>query len=493
MRQRINGIDSDVGISHRSARHDTPPGPPTKGAGAMTQQAVPHVWTIEEGLAAGAECQAAALHYRRQFNWSVTCCCPPDHVGVARVSRKHGRKCKSPGKRPWHTWAEYQNRLPTEDEINRWWDQLPNSNVGAILGEISGIIRVDAEGERGRARLRELCGGELPVTPTFESGSGGGNCGLIFAVPAGVELQTRSEPFTVGDHDELRLQGRGSQTVLPPSRHVSGGRYRWLPGLSPDDIPIAPMPDRMVEIMRVRERAKRLANGRATRETDPADVALALAALEGLSKDRAGNYDDWLHVGMALHSVDDGDATLEAWDKWSHSSEELYEEGACAEKWETFTRDRENGITLGSLLHWAQQDGWVRPLGPKIVRGHQHFGTNGDGRHADESAAPAAKEASPATPARQPPPGDPADDCSSDPVHCTDLGNAIRMWQQHGRDLHHEHRWKVWLVWDGCRWAADDLAHAKVRAKRTVTAMFREARIQVQAIEKQLEAMEEVE
>ena len=35
----------------------------------------------------------------------------------------------------------------------------------------------------------------------------------------------------------------------------------------------------------------------------------------------------------------------------------------------------------------------------------------------------------------------------------TDLGNAQRLVQRHGRDIHFVHHWKKWLTWDGIRWS----------------------------------------
>jgi hypothetical protein len=319
----------------------------------------PAVWTTDEGLAAGEECLAAALDYLRR-GWSVMCCCPPDHVGVGLVVRTHSKKCKSPGKRPWHTWTEYQNRPPTEAEVRRWWKQLPNSNVGAALGPVSGLVRVDVEGEGGGKKLRELCGGDPPRTLAFTSGQPG-SLGLLYRIPPGVELQTKREPFKIDEHDELRLQGRGAQTVLPPSRHPKGTRYRWLPGQSPGEVEAAPMLPWMVDMMQVRQRSRKASPDHNPEGTDSADIALALEALEALNKDRASNYDDWLHTGMALHSVSDGDVMLEAWDNWSKNCEEKYEEGRCAEKWATFESKREECIGLGSLVHWAKAAGWKPP------------------------------------------------------------------------------------------------------------------------------------
>jgi hypothetical protein len=323
----------------------------------------PYCWTIEEGLVAGKECFEAALGYLAR-GWSVTSCCPPDHVGVGRVSRRHSKVCKSPGKRPWHTWVEYQKRLATEAEVREWWRLLPNANVGAALG-ISGVVRVDGDGDGGAAKLRELCGGDPPRTLEFTSGQPG-SLGLLYAVPPGVKLQTKSEPFRLGRHNELRLQGPGAQTVLPPSRHRKGGRYRWLAGRGPGEIEAAPMPPWMIDMMRLRERNQSVSAGHAAEGADPADIALALAALAGLSEGRAGDYDTWLHVGMALHAVSDGDVLLEAWNKWSKHCEDKFAEGACAEKWATFDRQRQEGVGLGSLVFWAKSDGWTPPPRPGV-------------------------------------------------------------------------------------------------------------------------------
>jgi hypothetical protein len=94
-----------------------------------------------------------------------------------------------------------------------------------------------------------------------------------------------------------------------------------------------------------------------TVEPAPDDRSLALLALGALSPARAADYDSWLQVGMALHAV--ADDLLDAWDAWSRSCPDKYERGACAAKWATFSRG--GGIGLGSLCHWAEEDGWHPP------------------------------------------------------------------------------------------------------------------------------------
>jgi hypothetical protein len=88
------------------------------------------------------------------------------------------------------------------------------------------------------------------------------------------------------------------------------------------------------------------------------DRDLALAALSGLSPSRAVGYWDWLGIGMVLHSVDQGEDMLLAWDQWSRACPEKYTEAACTAKWRSF---KGKGLGIGSLIRWARLDGWTGP------------------------------------------------------------------------------------------------------------------------------------
>jgi putative DNA primase/helicase len=199
-------------------------------------------------LAGGRACLEAALRYLRDYGWSVLCLCPADHVGIDRVVPGHSASCDKPGKRPWHRWLKYRDCLPTGAQVRSWWGKVPNANVGVALGPVSGLVRVDAEGQDAAAKVRELSGGRaLPDTLAFQSGrKDGTGRGWLYAIPRGVLLKTTPKPLKVG---EVRFQARGTQTVLPPSRHKDGNLYRWLPGHGPGEIEPAPMPDWMVALM----------------------------------------------------------------------------------------------------------------------------------------------------------------------------------------------------------------------------------------------------
>lgn len=84
------------------------------------------------------------------------------------------------------------------------------------------------------------------------------------------------------------------------------------------------------------------------------DAVKARAALSVLNVLDFTAYEDWIEVGMALHSV--GDATLLIdWDEWSQGDPNRYQEGVCIEKWDTFNSD--GGLGLGSLIKAAEATG----------------------------------------------------------------------------------------------------------------------------------------
>jgi len=56
----------------------------------------------------------------------------------------------------------------------------------------------------------------------------------------------------------------------------------------------------------------------------------------------------------------------------------------------------------------------------------------------------------------------------------TDLGNAERMVAMHGQNIKFCKIWGKWLIWDGKRWAIDDIAQIMQLAKKTVRNIYKE-------------------
>jgi hypothetical protein len=194
-----------------------------------------------EAVAAGRECLEAAVAYLG-MGWPPLALCPPDHVGVGRG---HAAECSNPGKVPWHSWKDYQSVLPAAGLVRGWWKQNVQSNVGVALGPLSGLIGVDPDGPAGEAKLQEMSAGDLP--PTLEFSTPGGGRRLLYRIPSG--SQFRPTYLNIGKHEELRFLALGAQTVMPPSRHKSGGRYVWKSGQGPGEIEAAPAPKWLVAYM----------------------------------------------------------------------------------------------------------------------------------------------------------------------------------------------------------------------------------------------------
>jgi len=124
------------------------------------------------------------------------------------------------------------------EAIAEWWRRWPEANVGIATGSPSGVVVVDVDPRHGGDEgLRDLEAryGPLPDTPTVLTGGGGQH--FFFAIPPGVTV--RSRRLAPG----VDLKGEGGYVVAPPSVHPSGQRYVWELARSPDDLPLAPLPD----------------------------------------------------------------------------------------------------------------------------------------------------------------------------------------------------------------------------------------------------------
>jgi Bifunctional DNA primase/polymerase, N-terminal len=197
-----------------------------------------------ERCAAGAACLQAALQFS-SWGMAPLCCCDPDHVAVGKP---HAKGCTTWGKTPMRPWKRWQTQVPALADVERQWRDYPLGNVGIVLGQGSGVVRIDVDGTTGPALLAQWSGGDLPDTWEFLSPSGGH--GWLYSWDKEVPCRTTTTKTIKGKHEELRLMGNGSQTMVPPSRHADGGTYTWVPGHSPTSCALAPAPDWLVTRLR---------------------------------------------------------------------------------------------------------------------------------------------------------------------------------------------------------------------------------------------------
>lgn len=152
-----------------------------------------------------------------------------------------GKDCGTPGKHPvekaWQTMATCD-----EDVIASWFEKDRPVNIGLLLGKKSGVIDVELDSGEAKAAWNDLDLGEV-YTPTYTSGRGPHR---LFLWEEGLPAASVRKPRGI----EIRIGNEGGiQSVLPPSRHHTGGMYQWVPGLSIDDVPVAPLPPKLKALL----------------------------------------------------------------------------------------------------------------------------------------------------------------------------------------------------------------------------------------------------
>lgn len=162
--------------------------------------------------------------------------------------------CRPGGKEPLiRDWPHEASTDPRR--ITAWWNRWPDANIGVVTGERSGVLALDVDHPPALAEL-EAARGELPATRTHATGSGGMH--YLFSYPDTGERFGNSS----GDLPEgLDVRGEGGYIVAPPS--TTTRPYETL-----DELPLAPVPEWMLEALGEPQRA---ASGRGNRHS-PAPI-----------------------------------------------------------------------------------------------------------------------------------------------------------------------------------------------------------------------------
>lgn len=128
--------------------------------------------------------------------------------------------CGSPGKHP-RTKHGVKDATTDEDQIQAWWLEWPDANIGIATGSESGFFVLDVDGEEGEKSLHELEKTHDILPTTIFSITGGNGKHLFFNHP-GFKISNK-----VAIAPGLDVRGDGGYIVAPPSTHISGRRYEW--------------------------------------------------------------------------------------------------------------------------------------------------------------------------------------------------------------------------------------------------------------------------
>ena len=258
-------------------------------------------------------------------------------------------------KRPYQ--AKWQERPLTKAKLAAELKAGRARAIGVCCGVPSGgLLFLDHDGKSASTILREWgCPmSSLPRSWTVTSGRDG-RFQVIYQVPEHYWDAIATRKFKTGVTDaegkpeQVELRWTGCQSVVAGDHPLTSG-YHWVTKYTPDDLPIAEAPSELLERM-LKPVATAVVLAEARIGDD--DATRARSYLDALSAGRADDYDDWLAVGMALHSVGE-DALLDDWEQWSAQSGK-HKPSDCQRKWRSF---KKSGITLGTLGDMAKKDGW---------------------------------------------------------------------------------------------------------------------------------------
>lgn len=221
--------------------------------------------------------------------------------------------------------------------------------IGLVLGPASGVLAVDFDGNGSTATFREVFGhphADLPPTVTWSSGRPNRRQ-LAYRVPFDYWPHLRNRrSWKRNGSTVLELRWAGHQSVIAGAHPDTNG-YHWIPGRSPQDLNVADAPDWLLDPLFKKPEEHPSADYQPT----TADAQRALQLLQHIQPRE--DYDSWLAVGMALHSVNPG--FLSDWVEWSRGCSNFNEE-ECLAKWTSF---KGRGVTIGSLYFFAEQDGYI--------------------------------------------------------------------------------------------------------------------------------------
>ena len=154
-----------------------------------------------------------------------------------------GADCATPGKHPaggngWHLSA-----TSDEEEVLSWFDGDRPVNIGLLLGPKSGVIDVELDGDDAKQAWLDLGLGEL-WTPTYTAGRGPHR---LFRWSE--DLPAVAVKKVLGIEVRIGNDGRAAQSVLPPSTHHTGKTYEWVSGMSPDEVDLQPLPEKLLNLL----------------------------------------------------------------------------------------------------------------------------------------------------------------------------------------------------------------------------------------------------
>ena len=147
-----------------------------------------------------------------------------------------------------------------DDRLTRQAAEVHLANggtIGVVLGSASGTLDVECDDDDGEVKIKKVFGGRIPATPTFQSRRGPHR---LFRYSPVFDKIDKAEVKI--DGVEFRLGGSGAAMSLIPPSKTNGVVREWLPGLSPADVELAPLPQAVIKRLLLGQKGVGKQNGK---------------------------------------------------------------------------------------------------------------------------------------------------------------------------------------------------------------------------------------
>jgi hypothetical protein len=252
-------------------------------------------------------------------------------------------------KRPYQN--DWQNNPLKQSQLFKELVAKRSTGIGVCCGVPSGgLLFLDHDGPSAAKILGEWGFSLSSLPPSWMVTSGRiGRFQIIYKVPKKYWSKIKTRKFQTGVKDEdgsveqIELRWNGTQSIVS-GKHPKTDGYRWMDGRSPRDIKkIAEAPLAIIEKMMEPKKKKT-----PQIQTLNSDSDKARSLLQSINPSRLDDYDTWVKIGMAAHSVGD-DSLLFDWEQLSQKNSK-YQSGDCEKKWSSF---KSSGVSLGTLQKFA--------------------------------------------------------------------------------------------------------------------------------------------
>lgn len=254
--------------------------------------------------------------------------------------------CNQPGKHP---------RISNWTQVPRWSDEQIDMMIEHQGAEdhfgvvVDGFLVVDIDprngGDESYWKLVEALEGEdLAMQSTFVVHTGGGGRHIYFALPQdGAAYVQHLRGF---DGIDFKTSGF---VVGAGSLHASGSRYE-----AEELDTLTAAPESLLEQLRKPDTHRTEYRGQ-TMDLGDGDLAHILSFV-----DPNCDHETWIRCGMAVHHASQGGA-ISVWNEWSQGGDTYPGFASIEYRWHSFGKSS-NPVTIGTLIHYAQENGYVAPV-----------------------------------------------------------------------------------------------------------------------------------